>query len=89
MALFLFKSVFTFYGCLNLAFKWCPKNHNVSLFSVMYSTSQSSVNDIFWCLRFPSGEKSNYSITERKKERKKRKKEIKRPKIHLIDCEKI
>lgn len=69
MALFLFKSVFTFYSCLNSAFKFCPQNQNERLFSVMYSTSQSSVNDIFWCLGFPEG-KSDYSITKKTKREK-------------------
>ena len=37
----------------------------------MYSTSQLSVNDIFWCLGFPKG-KSDYSITKKKRERERK-----------------
>ena len=71
MVLFLFKSVFAFYSYLNLAFKFCPQNQNERLFSVMYSTSQLSVNDIFWCLGFPKG-KSDYTITKKKRERERK-----------------
>ena len=61
-----FKSVFTFYDCLNLPFKFCPQNHNERLFSVMHWTNQSSVNDIFWCLRFPRGKKSDFQSQKKK-----------------------
>lgn len=61
---------FTFYSYINFTFKSCPQD-NEKLFSVMCSTSQSSVNEFFFSIPdFPVGN-SDYSITE-KEGRKKR-----------------
>ena len=49
----------------------------------MYSTSQLSVNDIFWCLGFPKG-KSDYSITKKKRERE-RENPPKEPKMCVLE----